>query len=56
MVFSDTLPVPKGLPWYGTLEGLFGMDSDSFPVFLAESLLIGAYPIDTLVAERLRTP
>jgi hypothetical protein len=56
LVFSDTLPVPKGLPWYGTLEGLFGMDSDSFPVFLAESLLTGAYPIDTLVAERIRKP
>ncbi len=54
MVISDTLP--QGLPWYATLEGLFTMDSDSIRVFVAESTLFGTLPIDTLVAERLRTP
>ncbi len=55
MVISDTLP--QGVPWYVTLDGLFSMDSDSIRVFVAESTVFGVLvPIDTLVAERLRTP
>jgi hypothetical protein len=54
MVISDTLP--QGLPWYVTLDGLFATDSDSIRVFLAESTAFVTMPIDTLVAQRLRTP
>jgi hypothetical protein len=55
LVISDTLP--QGQPWDVTLDGLFAVDSDTIPVFVAESTPFGTtLPIDTLVAERLRTP
>lgn len=54
VAISDTLT--GNLPWYTTLSGLFTMDLDSIPVIVAESVLVGAIPLDTLFAVRVRTP
>jgi hypothetical protein len=53
LAVSDTLS--DGSVWYATLEGLF-TTGDSFPVVVADSGIIGASPIDTLLAVRQRLP
>jgi len=54
LAISDTL-LPAGPVWYVTLDGLF-TTADSFPVVVADSVMFGAYPIDTLLAVRQRLP
>lgn len=53
LVVSDT--VPGGAVSYRTLSGLFS-DADSIPVVVADSGLIGASAIDTVLAVRQRAP
>ena len=53
LAISDTLT--GGSVWYTTLEGLF-TTADSIPVVVADSGIIGASPIDTLLAVRQRLP
>ena len=49
LAVSDTLP--GGSVQYVTLDGLF-TTADSIPVVVADSGLVGAFPIDTLLAVR----
>jgi hypothetical protein len=51
LAISDTLAGAS--VWYATLEGLF-TTADSIPVVVADSGILGAFPIDTLLAVRQR--
>jgi hypothetical protein len=53
LAVSDTLS--SGFVWYTTLDGLF-TTADSIPVVVADSGVVGASPIDTLLAVRQRLP
>ncbi len=53
LAVSDTLP--DGFVWYVTLDWLF-TTADSFPVAVADSVIAGVLPIDTLLAVRQRLP
>jgi hypothetical protein len=53
LAISDTLPT--GFVWYATVDGLF-TSADSIPLVVADSGIVGAFPIDTLLAVRQRVP
>ncbi|MGD2136098.1 MAG: hypothetical protein PVF27_08060, partial [Gemmatimonadales bacterium] len=53
LAVSDTLAA--SLRWHTVLDGLF-TEADSIPLVVAESTLVGAYPIGSLVAVRQPIP